>query len=229
MIPVPVYNSDGQQIGSVEVDEAVFGRVVRRRLLWEAVRMYEAAARSGTHHTRRRAEVAGGGAKPWRQKGTGRARAGTRSSPLWRGGGVVFGPKPRDYSYAMPKKARVNALRSAYLSKWRDSEAAILDEWKLEQPRTREVAALLKNLQISETCLIVTKDQDEATYLSARNLPGVQVKPEREVNAYDVLRHQRLLLLRDAYEQLVARFAAKSASPSEKETTPVSPAEEGAG
>ena len=203
MIELPVYNRAGEEVGKVGIDEADFGGEVRHQVLRDAIVMYEAAQRVGTASTKTRAEVKASHAKPWRQKGTGRARAGSRTSPIWRGGGIVFGPKPRDFRYSMPRKARQAATRSAYLAKFPGS-TTVIDELSVEQPRTREVAAALKALGIERSCLIAIEGHDGALWKSARNLPGVTMKPITDVNAYDLLRCHRLLITRAALDKLVA-------------------------
>jgi len=203
MIELPVHNREGQVVGTMSVDEADFGSTVRKRLLRDAVLMYEAAQRVGTHSTLVRSEVHGSHAKPWRQKGTGRARAGFKRSPLWRGGAIVFGPHPREYRYSMPHKALKVATRSAYLAKFQDGETVVVDELKAERPRTSEMAATLAALGIDRGCLIALPEHDTNLWKSARNLPGVFMKKVAEVNAYDLLRHRRLVITRQGLEGLV--------------------------
>jgi len=202
VIELPVHNREGQVVDKVAIDEALFGGTVRQRVLRQAILMYEAAQRVGTASTRTRAEVRGSRRKPWRQKGTGRARAGSRQSPLWRGGGVVFGPKPRDYGYRMPRKAIKAATKSAYLVRFQDG-TTVIDELKAEQPRTRDMVATLAALGIERSCLIAIEAYDVNLWKSARNIPGVAMKPVAEVNAYDLLRHHRLVITRAALENLV--------------------------
>jgi large subunit ribosomal protein L4 len=196
---VPLYNKEGKQIDSIRLDEQKFGYPVYRVLLRDAVIMYEANKRQGTASTKTKGEVAGGGKKPWVQKHTGRARAGSIRSPLWRGGGVVFGPKPRDYSYAIPKKARKLALFSALSGKIRDNELIVIDDLSFNTPKTRRMVEILNALKIyGESCLIVTKDTDVAVWKSARNIPYVKVLPSAELNAYDVLRPKKILITKEA-------------------------------
>jgi len=219
MIELPIHNREGQVVGRMEIDEADFGSEVRMRLLRDVVLMYEAAQRVGTHSTLVRSEVHGSHAKPWRQKGTGRARAGFKRSPLWRGGAVVFGPHPRDYRYAMPRKALRVATRSAYLAKFRDGEVVVVDQLRAEQPRTREMAATLAALGIDRGCLIAIEKHDETLWKSARNLPGVFMKAAAEVNAYDLLRHRRLVITQQALQGLIdsvrSARGARAAAPIE--------------
>ena len=222
MIELPVHDRTGQVVGNITIDEADFGGQVRRQLLRQAILMYEAARRVGTASTKTRGQVAYSHRKPWRQKGTGRARAGFRGSPLWRGGGVVFGPRPRDYRFKMPKKAVWRATASAFLSKFQDGEVVVVDELKAEEPKTREMAATLKNLGIERTCLVAIEQHDVNLWKSARNIPGVSMKAVAEVNAYDVLRHRHLLITRAALEALVGtmrrRFAKREVAAAQGES-----------
>jgi len=228
MIELPVHNREGQVVGRVEIDEADFGGEVRRQVLRDAIHMYEAARRVGTASTKTRAEVRASHTKPWRQKGTGRARAGFKRSPLWRGGGIVFGPKPRNYRYAMPRKAVRVATKSAYLAKFQDRETVVVDELKAEQPRTREMAAVLAALGIQRGCLIAIGAYDVNLWKSARNLPGVFMKPVAEVNAYDLLRHRRLVITREALDQLIEAMR-KTRRPARPESAPAAEAKDEVG
>lgn len=202
-----VYNAQGQAVGSVEIDPAELGGKINKQLLHEVVLMYQANRRSGTHSTLRRGEVAGSTKKLFRQKGTGNARAGTRRTNKRRGGGTAKGPKPRDYSYHLPKKAVRAALRMAILSRLQDNETVVVDEIKLPEIKTKAMAGILTALNLGEfTCLvgIGQKDLDEkkTVYMSARNIRGVDVSPTIQFNAYDVLKPKRLLLTRAALEEL---------------------------
>jgi len=213
MIELTILNREGKPVGTVQVDEADFGGTVRPRLLREVVLMYEAAQRAGTHSTLVRSEARGSRAKPWRQKGTGRARAGFRRSPLWRGGAVVFGPRPRSYRYAIPRKAVRAATRSAYLAKFQDGETLVVDGLEAERPCTREMAATLATLGVQRGCLIAIERHDINLWKSARNIPGVSMKTVGEINAYDLLRHRQLLITRPALERLVATLRAAARKP----------------
>jgi large subunit ribosomal protein L4 len=200
---VPVVNRDGASVGTVEIDAAEFGGKINRQLLHEVVVMYLANQRAGTHSTLRRGEVAGSTKKLFRQKGTGNARVGTRRTNKRRGGGTAKGPKPRDYEYHLPKKAVRAATRMAILSKFKDNEAIVLDDFTLSEIKTKQVMTLLKKLKLDETtCLIGTKGIDRNVYMSARNIPTVKVMPTSDFNAYTVLRQKRLLLTRAALEEL---------------------------
>lgn len=199
MPKVPVYNTAGEQVSELELNEHVFGARVNPALLHQAVVMYEANRRVGTAATKTRAMVSGGGRKPWRQKGLGRARQGSIRSPLWRKGGIVFGPMPRDYRQKMPKKMRRAALRSALSAKVRDGEILVLDQLSLSAPKTREMATVLHNLKVYDAKpLIVLAEPNDNVRLAARNIPGARTIEARELNAYEVLKHQRVIMTRDA-------------------------------
>lgn len=207
MPKVAVYNLEGQQVGELELSDAVFAAPVNEALLHEAVVMYRANQRQGTADTKTRGEVAGGNKKPWRQKGTGRARHGSTRSPIWRKGGVVFGPHPRDFSYLMPKKARRAALRSALSAKVRDGEFIVVDQLTLSEPKTKIVAEALKKLNAEKGALIVAADFDTNIYLSARNIPGVAATAARNINVYDVLSHDRIVMTKDAVAKVEEALA----------------------
>lgn len=198
MPKVAVYNKEGATVGEITLSDAVFGAEVNPGLLHEVVQMYLANQRQGTSDTKTRAEVSGGGKKPWRQKGTGRARQGSTRAPHWRHGGVVFGPHPREYGWTMPKKARRAALRQALSAKVARGDLLVLDSFELEAPKTREVVALLKNLNAQGKAFIVTAEENVNIYKSARNIPGVRVNAARNLNVYEVLAGGKLVLTKDA-------------------------------
>lgn len=199
MPKVAVYNIEGQQIGDMELRDDIFGVDINEPLMHQAVVRHLANQRQGTVATKTRGEVSGGGRKPWRQKGTGRARHGSTRSPIWVGGGVTFGPQPRDYRQRLPKKARRAALRSALSGKVRAGEFVVVDELQLAQPRTKEMARILSNLtENAKRALVVTADRDENIVLSARNLPGIGTSRARDLNVYDVLDHTKIVITRDA-------------------------------
>ena len=198
MPKVAVYNKDGAAVGEIDLSDAVFGVEVNPHLLHEVVVMKLANRRQGTSDTKTRGEVRGGGRKPWRQKGTGRARQGSIRAPHWRHGGVAFGPHPRSYRFTMPKKARRAALRSALSSKLAAGDLIVLEAFALEVPKTKEVVSLLGNLNVPGKALIVTRDGDAAVYLSARNIPGVHTSAAQNINVYDVLNAGKLVFTRDA-------------------------------
>ena len=203
-VQVPLKGTNGEDKGHLTLSLSVLDTRVRYGLLKEAAVMYEARKRVGTHSTKRRGEVAGSNRKPWRQKGTGRARAGSRKSPLWRGGGIIFGPHPRDYSYSLNRKQLRLAVRSALRSKFQDGEVLVLDGLKLEGPKTKPLAKALLAAGVEGACLIGTSGHDKTLVLSARNIPGVIVSPVSEFNALDVLRARRVVLTREAFDSLTA-------------------------
>lgn len=213
MISIPVVNLDGQQVSTIEIDPTHFGGEVNKQLLHDMVVMYQNNQRRGTHFTKTRGEVAGSGKKMFRQKGTGSARVGPKRSNKRRGGGVAFGPKPRDYAYYHPKQARRLATRMALLSKFNDSETVVIEGFSFDAPKTRSMNQLLGKLGLAEqTCLIATKGVETNVYLSARNLPGVDIQPASALNAYGILRRKRLLLTRPALEEIKERAAEDAAA-----------------
>ncbi|CUA81235.1 MULTISPECIES: 50S ribosomal protein L4 [Anoxybacillus] len=202
MPKVALYNQNGENIGEIELNDAVFGIEPNKHVLFEAVIMQRASLRQGTHKTKNRAEVSGGGRKPWRQKGTGRARQGSIRSPQWRGGGIVFGPVPRSYSYKLPKKVRRLAIKSALSSKVLENSIVVLDNLTLEAPKTKEMVKILNNLSVDRKALIVTADANENVILSARNIPGVTVVTASGINVLDVLNHDKLIITKAAVEKV---------------------------
>ncbi len=199
---VKVVNRENQPAGEVTLSDQVFGAKVNRHLLWEAVQSHLANKRRGTASTKTRAEVSGGGAKPWRQKGTGRARAGSNRSPLWIKGGVTFGPRPRDYTWDMPKKMRRQALRSIFSAKVADNEMVVLDELKLTEIKTKVMAGLLKNLKLDGKTTLVMDRRDEKIRLSGRNLADLQILNPENINTYDLVNCDHLLLTREAITRI---------------------------
>jgi len=172
-------------------------------VIHDVVVNYRANQRQGTHATKTKGLVSGGGRKPWRQKGTGRARVGSNRSPLWRGGGTTFGPQPRDYSYNMPKKVRKVALREAFNKKLSDGEVVIIDKFSIEKPKTKEMLGIFKNLELTgKSVLIVLSEKDDSVILSARNIPAVSVTKMSELNTYALVAHHMILMTKDAVTQL---------------------------
>ncbi|MFC3885293.1 50S ribosomal protein L4 [Bacillus songklensis] len=202
MPKVALYNQNGQNVGEIELNDAVFGIEPNKHVLFEAVVMQRAAMRQGTSKVKNRSEVSGGGRKPWRQKGTGRARQGSIRSPQWRGGGTVFGPVPRSYSYKLPKKVRRLAIKSALSSKVQENNILVLEALAFDAPKTKEMVAVLKNLSLDRKALIVTGDVNETVALSARNIPGVTVVSANGLSVLDVLNHDKLVLTKDAVEKV---------------------------
>ena len=205
---VPVIDLNNNQVGSLDLADAVFGAPVNEDLIYEAVRWQLACERAGTHQVKSRAEVQGSGKKLWRQKGTGRARMGSIRSPLWRHGGTVNGPVPRDYSYRLPKKMLLGALRSALSAKLRDGELAIVSKFELADHKTKTVAATLAKLgNGAKSALIVESGDNVHLTRGARNLSGVKAVATREVTVYDLLGHQRVLLSEAAARKLSEALA----------------------
>ncbi|MDW0113385.1 MULTISPECIES: 50S ribosomal protein L4 [Sporosarcina] len=202
MPKVSVLSQTGSSVGDIELSEAIFGIEPNEAVLFEALVQQRSSLRQGNHKAKTRAEVAGGGRKPWRQKGTGRARQGSIRSPQWRGGGIVFGPSPRSYSYKLPKKVRRLALLSALSTKVRDEEIIVLDSLTFDAPKTKEFTKVLKDLSINKKALFVTADLDEAVALSARNIPGVSVVTANGINVLDIVAHDNLVVTKDAVQKI---------------------------
>lgn len=237
MLKVPCYDADGKKVKDLEIDESIFGERVLVRTLHQVIKQYEANKRVGTASTKTRAQVSGHKTKPYRQKGTGRARVGDRRSPLWYHGGVIFGPKPRNFRQEIPRQMKVVALNSALLSKFKDNEVIVVDGLKLDAPKTKTVYSLFKSLGLAEkmvkyeamvpvrnddgnrtgkkvseererrrsySVLLGTAAHEPNLYLSARNIERCRVLELRNFNAYDVVRQQRLVLTREAFDALIA-------------------------
>ncbi|MBI2956830.1 MAG: 50S ribosomal protein L4 [Acidobacteria bacterium] len=202
MPTVEVKNLANQTVGQIELRDDVFAARVNQALLWEAVRHYLASLRRGTHQTKTRGEVSGGGRKPWRQKGTGRARHGSIRSPLWRHGGTVHGPQPRDYSYHFPRQKLLGALRSALTAKLQSERLTVVDTLELENHKTNALRKILGKLGVEKTLLIVEADGNTNLERASRNLAGVKLVPTRDVHPYDLLAHDRVLFSQAAVEKL---------------------------
>ncbi|MDI6765083.1 MAG: 50S ribosomal protein L4 [Thermodesulfobacteriota bacterium] len=207
MSTLAVYDINHQKVREIELNGQIFDAKINPSLFHDSVRSHLASERKGTAATKNRALVRGGGAKPHRQKGTGRARAGTRRSPLWRGGGTIFGPMPRDYSFSLPKKARRAALLAALSLKRQEEKLILLDGFPLEGFKTRQVLEILKRFQV-ENALIVTDAQHVFLERSARNIPGIEVLRYESLNVYDILNHEHLILLSPAIEKIEGVFAS---------------------
>ena len=205
MAVTEVYNTDNKKVGEVELNDALFGLEVKKHILHDVVKMQLANRRAGTACTKTRTEVRGGGAKPYRQKGTGRARAGTNTSPLWRGGGVIFGPKPRDYSYKLPKKVRRLGVRMALSARFSEDNMVVLEGFDLADIKTKDFVEVMKKLNI-ENGLIVIPGKNENLEKSSRNVQGYKVIPADGLNVYDILLHRRLVLLQPCLGQLEERL-----------------------
>lgn len=210
MAQVKVYN--GGSVSTTDVDPSLFGDRILGRTLKDAVVMYEANRRQGNASTKTRAEVAGANHKLWKQKHTGRARMGTVKAPQWTGGGVAFGPRPRDYAYHMPKKARRVALRNAVFSKFQDGEVCVADGWPTEQPNTKQAVGILHALGIERSALIVTAENDRVVWMSLRNVPHVDVRPLSDLNAHDVLLRRHMILTPAALDAIKVRLGRKESA-----------------
>lgn len=207
MPKVALYDITGSQIGDIELSDDIFGVEVNTHVMYEAVKNYLANQRQGTQSAKTRAEVSGGGRKPWRQKGTGRARQGSIRSPQWKGGGVVFAPKPRDYSYKLPKKIKRLALKSALSSKVQDQEIIVVDSLVLDQPKTKDMIRVLANLKAGKKTLVVIPERDENVILAARNIPGVKTAYVNTINVYDILNCDSFLITKDAVNKVEEVYA----------------------
>jgi large subunit ribosomal protein L4 len=207
MAVVDVYDISRAKVGEATLRDDIFSVPVQGHIMHEVVTMQLACRRAGTASTKGRAEVRGGGHKPWRQKGTGRARVGSNRSPVWRGGGVVFGPKPRSYAYKVPKKVRRLALKMALSSKLANSQLIILDQYPFEAPKTKEFVKVMEKLQLDKA-LFITAGDDRVLTLSSRNVPYVQVMRPEGLNVYDILRYDYLVVLQPAISQIEERLAA---------------------
>lgn len=203
---IPLYDVSGKEIDKVKLPKVLNETRVNTELLHTAVLMYENNSKTKLGSVKNRGEVSGGGIKPWRQKGTGRARVGSTRNPVWRKGGVVFGPIPRDSHYSLPQKMKSLALRSSIIDKLNDDKVLVLEKLKLEKPKTKILYAILNSLKINEKALLLLAKSDEDVLLAARNLPHLEVKLANDVNAYDVLRFKRLIVLKAALEQLIERI-----------------------
>ena len=206
MAKLSVYNIEGNQVGEIELNDAVFGVEVNENLMHKAVVAQLAASRQGTQSAKTRSEVSGGGRKPWRQKGTGHARQGSTRSPQWTGGGVVFAPKPRDYSFKMNKKEKRIALLSALSSKVADNKIVVLDAFNLDEIKTKKFAEVMSNLKVDKA-LVVIEGENKNVVLSGRNIPTVKVSATNEINTYDVLKYETLVVTKAAVEKLEEVYA----------------------
>jgi large subunit ribosomal protein L4 len=201
MATLAVYDIGYQKVSDIELDDRIFDAKINLSLLHEVVRKNLASQRKGSASTKNKTLVRGGGAKPWRQKGTGRARAGSRRSPLWKGGGTIFGPMPRDYAFAIPQKVRRAALKASLSLKRQDGKLILLDKFPMEGFKTKQVLNILKGFQV-EDALIVTDEKHSVLERSARNIPKIDVIHYGSLNVYDILNHQHLILLSSAAQKI---------------------------
>ena len=206
MATVAVYNTEGKEVDKLELNDSVFGVEINEHLVHMAVVAQLANKRQGTQSAKTRAEVRGGGRKPWRQKGTGHARQGSTRSPQWTGGGVVFAPKPRDYSMKLNKKEKAGAMKSVLTSKVNEEKFIVLDEFKLDEIKTKKFVEVMNNLEVAKA-LVVTKDNDQNIVLSAKNVPGVKTALTNTINVYDILKYDTVVITKDAVAAIEEEYA----------------------
>lgn len=206
MPTVGVFNKEGNKVADMELNESVFATEVNEYALHQVVVALLANKRQGTQSTKTRSEVRGGGIKPWRQKGTGRARQGSIRSPQWIKGGIVFAPKPRDYRVSVPKSMRKVAMKSALTSKVQDNQMIVLDSLNFEAPKTKNMVEMLKALEANKA-LIITAESNEVVYKSARNIQGINVIPANNINVYDLLKYEKLIITKDAVSKIEEVYA----------------------
>ncbi|MDE7333498.1 MAG: 50S ribosomal protein L4 [Lachnospiraceae bacterium] len=206
MANVSVYNMEGKEVGTIELNDAVFGAPVNEHLVHMAVVQHLANKRQGTQKAKTRSEVSGGGRKPWRQKGTGHARQGSTRAPQWKGGGVVFAPVPRDYSFKLNKKEKRAALKSALTSRVQDSKLIVVDELKFDEIKTKKFKAVMDNLKVNKA-LVVISDNDEKVVMSARNLPTIMTTQVDTISVYDIMKGDTLVLTKDAVAKIEEVYA----------------------
>jgi large subunit ribosomal protein L4 len=202
MIELPVHNIKGENIGEISLRDDIFNTKINQYLVHQVVKHYLANKRRGTASTKNRSEVRGGGVKPWKQKGTGRARAGTNRSPIWVGGGIVFGPAPRDYSFSLSKKMKVVALNSVLSDKVKNKEFIIIDKLFLEENKTKRMVEILKNLQAFKKPLIIIEKEDNGIAQAVRNIKGAKVLPVSKINTYDLINQGKIIITKDALQRI---------------------------
>lgn len=207
MPKVALLNVSGEKIGDIELNDSIFGVKINESVLHDAVKNYLANQRQGTQSAKTRAEVRGGGRKPWRQKGTGRARQGSIRAPHWVGGGVSFAPKPRDYRYELPRKVKRLALKSALSSKIITENIIVLDELNMTMPKTKDMLNILKNLSIGKKALIVMGEKNENIIKSANNIPGITTTLVNTLNVYDILNHEKFIVTKEAVHKIEEVYA----------------------
>ena len=206
MANVKVFNMSGSEVGSIELNDSIFAVEVNTHVMHQAVVQYLANKRQGTQSALTRAEVRGGGRKPWRQKGTGRARQGSTRSPQWTGGGVVFAPKPRDYSFKLNKKVKRLALKSALTTKVNDGKFVVVDEINLPEMKTKEMVKVLNNLNVNKS-LVILEDANEKAVVAARNIPTVKTASVSTINVYDILKYDSVVVTKAAVEKIEEVYA----------------------
>jgi large subunit ribosomal protein L4 len=206
VVKLAVLNKEGKESGSVDISDDIFGKYVNSDVIHQAVVMYQASLRQGNADTKERAEVSGGGRKPYKQKGTGRARAGSSRSPLWKGGGVTFGPTPRDFSYTLPQKLRLKALKESLNAKHQDGNLIIIDDLKEALTKTKEFATILKNLDINCKVLAVLDGSDESIMRVSKNITRFQLMRGQDVNAFHLIKFKKVILTKTALDNLINRI-----------------------
>ncbi len=207
MSTINIVNTKNESVGEIELNDDVFNRVVKEHILHEVVRMQRAGRRSGNACTKTRIEVSGGGRKPWRQKGTGRARSGSNTSPVWRGGGVAFGPKPRDYSFKLNRKVKQQAVSMALSARFQEGNLIVIDDFSLDRIKTKDFLGIMNVLDV-KNCLIVTDNASENLAKSSSNVNGFKVLSSEGLNVYDILLHNKLILIQPVIESLEKRLMA---------------------
>jgi large subunit ribosomal protein L4 len=206
MSKVSIYNSKGKEIGKFALGDDLVKKRVNTKVLYQVVNNYLASRHRGTHKTKGRGEVRGGGKKPWRQKGTGRARTRSIRNPIWRGGGIIFGPEVRSYSYSVPVKAKRLALFEAIKSKVQTENFVVFDNISLEKPKTKNMASVIKSMKLGKKCLVVMEKVEDNVKLASRNIPYFSVKNRKDINALDVCTHNKLAVSEDALNNLIKRL-----------------------
>lgn len=206
MSTVNMVNTKNESVGQVELNDAIFNRDVKVHILHEVVRMQRAARRSGSASTKTRIEVAGGGRKPWRQKGTGRARAGSRTSPIWKGGGVSFGPKPRSYAFKVNKKIKKQAVSMALSTRLQEGNLLVLDNFVMEQVKTKDFVSIMNSLDVENGLIVMNGASDNLTK-SSRNVYGYKILSSEGLNVYDILLHKKIILVQSTIESIEERLA----------------------
>lgn len=202
MLNVKVFNQEGAEVKDLELNEAVFGIEPHKQAMFDMVLLQRASLRQGTHKVKNRTEVAGGGRKPWRQKGTGRARQGSTRAPHWPGGGIVFGPHPRSYSFKMNKKERRLALKSALAYKFKNNELVVVEDFKVETNKTKDMIKIIENLKADKNILIVVDTLDDNMILATRNLSNILILEANEINTYDIVAADKLIITKDAVKSI---------------------------
>lgn len=206
MSSLQVLNNEGKNSGTIDLPKEIFGEGINQDVIHQTIVMYQASQRQGNASTKTRKEVSGGGIKPWRQKGTGRARHGSIRSPLWKKGGIVYGPHPRDFSYSVPQKVRQGALRETLNAKYQDKNLVCIDDFKKPFAKTKEFAAILKNLSLRGKVLALLDGCDPSVQRVSRNIPFFNLMRSQDVNAYDILRHKKILVTKTAFNNLLERI-----------------------